>query len=389
MELTFPFRNITLNSLLDFFNEEHVRNYLQAREDIDEFDESYFAKQIEFYKDYLPNFDNEIQQICEISNQETIDFLFEELSSDINLIKETFTKEELLARIKQWNDIELKRYEESVASKVEQFFKQPNRKLKNLEEYEPIFSEQYLLVVPIGEKTKSKVINHNFYCIEETPKIIDETIVDDYFKRVKELAKLYIETASQYGRRWEKGEIKSKGNVAQIKPVIFFEGTIDVDFVKRAAIILNEEELLNRVDLRQRGSSSNLDKLWNTLAKDNWETFVQKKVLIYDCDTGRPAEDFGHIYRRTLAQIEANPIKRGIENLFPIETIQKAIEHKRAFIDHKTITGFERGEKYYNEEYTVNKDEKRNFCDWLCVNGTADDFREFTTVFQIISELIS
>lgn len=110
--------------------------------------------------------------------------------------------------------------------------------------------------------------------------------------------------------------------------------------------------------------------------------------MIYDCDTGRPSEDFGHIHRRCLPLIENHPIKRGIENLFPFATIEKGIAHKRAFIDYKLIDGFERGVKYTLEEYTINKEEKRNFCTWLCQHGDADDFKFFEIVFRTIRECI-
>jgi hypothetical protein len=36
----------------------------------------------------------------------------------------------------------------------------------------------------------------------------------------------------------------------------------------------------------------------------------------------------------------------------------------------------------------VNRDEKGNMCDWLCENGTRDDFANFSAVFQMVEDLI-
>ncbi len=38
---------------------------------------------------------------------------------------------------------------------------------------------------------------------------------------------------------------------------------------------------------------------------------------------------------------------------------------------------------------SVNKDEKGNMCDWLCENGTVDDFANFELAFSIIDSIIN
>jgi len=37
---------------------------------------------------------------------------------------------------------------------------------------------------------------------------------------------------------------------------------------------------------------------------------------------------------------------------------------------------------------SINKDEKGNLCNWLCENGTAEDFAHFKAVFQVIEEIV-
>ena len=39
------------------------------------------------------------------------------------------------------------------------------------------------------------------------------------------------------------------------------------------------------------------------------------------------------------------------------------------------------------ENWAVDGDEKRNLCDWLCENGTADDFQHFREIFNLLEEV--
>ena len=40
------------------------------------------------------------------------------------------------------------------------------------------------------------------------------------------------------------------------------------------------------------------------------------------------------------------------------------------------------------EKWTVNDDEKKNLCDWICENGTAEDFASFTVVFDLLKDTV-
>ena len=63
-------------------------------------------------------------------------------------------------------------------------------------------------------------------------------------------------------------------------------------------------------------------------------------------------------------------------------------KHRREFIDIESgHTKVERGEEVtVPESWSVNKDEKRNLCDWLCKHGTCEDFRHFEEVFEILAD---
>ncbi len=113
-------------------------------------------------------------------------------------------------------------------------------------------------------------------------------------------------------------------------------------------------------------------------------------MLLFDCDTNKTNEIKHQLFKRIIPTQNQNPVKIGIENLLPEETITKAIAHKSAFID---ITGettkLIRGEEHNLPRiYEVNKDEKGNLCDWLCENGQNEDFVNFADLFEIIEEII-
>lgn len=176
---------------------------------------------------------------------------------------------------------------------------------------------------------------------------------------------------------------------ASQKPVLYLEGTTDIDYLIKAGELLGRAELVDQFELVDAVGCPHLNKIWDTYKSHLGSTIQQKWLLLYDCDAGKPSSNNGNLFRRTIAQ-HPHKITSGIENLFSDEAIQKAIEHKRAFVDVKQEHSFvERGvETIIPEVWKVNKDEKRNLCDWLCENGTAGDFGNFSTIFEILEEVL-
>ena len=85
-----------------------------------------------------------------------------------------------------------------------------------------------------------------------------------------------------------------------------------------------------------------------------------------------------------------NPIQTGIENLFPKGTINKAQQYQLSFIDHtRETTKVENGiESKVPEIFKINKDQKTNFCNWLCKEGTKEDFKHFEVIFEKIQKYL-
>lgn len=174
------------------------------------------------------------------------------------------------------------------------------------------------------------------------------------------------------------------------KPVIYLEGTTDIDYIKKAANMLCKEHIIDQFELVDAVGCSHLSKIWDTYKTHLGKTIKQKWILLYDCDASKTSNQSGNLFRRTIPQ-QKHKISSGIENLFPDNTIQRAIKYKSAFVDisgEHTIT--DRGvKKTVPEEWKINKDEKRNLCDWICENSEKNDFNKFSIIFDILEHILA
>lgn len=386
MEHTFPFTNWAYNSLMELFKPSFVKEYLENKDNLTEWlGESH---EVQFYHNRIPDFENEIQQIIETNTQEGIDGYFHQLSDILSDLKDKLDDGSFKKTISEFNDISEKEFNEKVSRKEGEFHNHPNRGMKHLEEYEDSYHDFF----PIGrggKPLKLKKVNYNFYSIEDKLDFVDPEALDEYLVFLKNESILFSSVANKYGMKWQNGEIKAKeGPNIDLKPILFCEGDIDIVLIKKAAEILGKMEMLEAIELRYRNGSANLDKLWSILIDNNWETVPQKKILLYDCDTNKSNDDFGHTYRRTIPKQEEHIITRGIENLFPKVTIDKAVEYKPEFVDFREIKGTERGVAYEKSQTIINKHEKRNFCEWVVENGTKEDFLHFEEIFKILETVI-
>ena len=173
------------------------------------------------------------------------------------------------------------------------------------------------------------------------------------------------------------------------KPIVFVEGDYDIRYIKKASELFGKKELIEKVTFIDADGYQNLKHIW----KHNTNLFKaipQKMLLLYDCDTKVDNKDKEKVHQRIIPYMKENHFDRGVENLFPKGTIDKAIEYKKAFIDYTAETRqTKRGvETIIPEKYDVNPDEKGNLCNWLCENGTKDDFIHFDKVFDIFEEFL-
>ena len=168
------------------------------------------------------------------------------------------------------------------------------------------------------------------------------------------------------------------------------EGTTDIKYIQNAAKLLNKNELLDKLKLIDGGGSGRMKKYWDGASKLP-DSIPQKTILLFDCDHKGNFDHKGNLFKRKIPMQNDHPIKKGIENLFDLKTLRKAKKYKRSFIDIKSEHEEEvRGEKKTIPEiWTVNSDEKSNLCDWLCENGTADEFQQFCELFRLLEDVLS
>ena len=167
------------------------------------------------------------------------------------------------------------------------------------------------------------------------------------------------------------------------KPTIYVEGTTDKDYLSAAGKLLGYEGLLAAVELKHAGGDGDLKKIWKAIPKLDDHFTPVKTVLISDCESSNPEGTRGRVVSMRFPEQE-HPIRKGIENLFSKETLERARAHKAALVDvapayTRTVRG--RNETI-PEEWSVHPDEKRNLCNWICKNGTAEDFKYFRPVFE-------
>lgn len=382
MELTFPFKNVTINNLLHFTKCSNIVDYIITTSHNDPNVENIFNTYVRIYRDSLPNFENELLQTIETTDQLTIDRYFYLLAENFDYVKSYINRDTLLKSINEYNSENIERFEREIEQKTDEYFKDSNRKLEHLEVYE----DTEVSFLTAFRPQKINRVNYNYYCVNEKPTLIDLDFFEDYLGFINELSEEFFQIGRKYGGKWHKKEIRSRSVL--IKPVVYVEGPHDVKYIELASKLLGREDEFDQIDIRYRGGASKLDKMWQELKNENWETFIQRKLLIYDHDTSKPDEDSGHHFRRTLPYFDQNPVERGIENLFSRELLNKAINHDRTLVDVCTSRGFERGVPFERESMSVHRMEKTELCDWICKNATVDDFQYFSIIFNWIKELL-
>ena len=185
-----------------------------------------------------------------------------------------------------------------------------------------------------------------------------------------------------------KDDIKVEIENAQ-KPVVFMDGKTDVKYLQKAAELLNQEAVLEKLQLMDGKGYGNLNKIWKIFDSRLSGMIPQKVILLHDCD--KPGcQTKGKVFRRNIPRQEGHPLEKGIENLFEKATIEKARKHKLAFIvittEHKKFKPDE--EETVPEKWEVNDDEKTNLCNWLCENGTGEDFKHFHMIFDLLEKIL-
>lgn len=174
------------------------------------------------------------------------------------------------------------------------------------------------------------------------------------------------------------------------KKVLIVEGDYDIKYITKSAELLSKKNILDKIQIFDANGFGGLSRIWDHYNTKLCEISPQEIVLLYDCDVNITEINKGKIYKKIIPSFNNNPIKKGIENLFSKDTIEKSKKYKNAFIDFTpSFKKTKRGQEIIEEEkYEVNENEKNNLCDWLCNNGDKKDFENFNKIFEIIEDIL-
>ena len=168
------------------------------------------------------------------------------------------------------------------------------------------------------------------------------------------------------------------------KVAVFMDGPTDVDYLRAAAQRLDKEAVIQCCEIHGAGGDRKLRNIWNTpgIAK----VIANKVILVHDCDSEMRSERSGRMYRFGISRrpLDDHPIERGIENLFEKKTLNKV----NNCVKRVTVEEWVDGEPVVKVRVAVKNREKRKMCDWLCSNGTKDDFSHFGGLLDRIEAIL-
>ncbi|MGJ0355569.1 AAA family ATPase [Aliarcobacter cryaerophilus] len=172
------------------------------------------------------------------------------------------------------------------------------------------------------------------------------------------------------------------------KPIVYVEGPTDVLYIKKAYELYEKstedfdiEIIGEKTSLGTKNSNnkalSNAQKLLST----NLNLLKQKVILLNDPEESIEEKDYENILHiRKMPQFSHNPLQKGIENLFEKEFIDK--------VEEKFPNDFSFLMKSGNKQNFKIDSNKQTICNWICKNGTKDDFRNFEMIFKTIEKCL-
>lgn len=174
------------------------------------------------------------------------------------------------------------------------------------------------------------------------------------------------------------------------KPLVFVEGIYDIRYINKICNLFNRKDILERIQLCDGDGKGNLKNIWEISDIIFFRNLKNSVLLLHDCDTNIKNDTKKNIVKKRIPPIQNALIEKGIENLFSEDTIRKIRKEKPQFIDYTPqIEREKRGEKVVEPaKYEINKDEKGNFCNWICENGTQKDFENFKVIIEILEDFL-
>ncbi len=185
-------------------------------------------------------------------------------------------------------------------------------------------------------------------------------------------------------------EVKKK-ILEKSKPVVYVEGPTDVKYIKKAYELYKKESVLEKFDIEiigeetktgTKGSNNKALKNAENFLRTNLNLLKQKIVLLNDPEEQVDDAQYGDLlYIRKMPKFDENPLQHGIENLFNEKIMNKVKEQEVSCFEHHVIGAKEKNFKIVNGK-------KMTVCNWICENGTKDNFKNFEKIFDISERAI-
>lgn len=200
-----------------------------------------------------------------------------------------------------------------------------------------------------------------------------------------------FESAYDVLKETEKFEKDLKAKIiSNNKPIIYVEGPTDVQYIEKAYEIYGKNHDDFQIEIigerTQTGTKNSNNKALSNAKKvlsTNLNLLSQKVILLNDPEVDVEEINYNDLlYIKRIPKFDQNPLQKGIENLFNREFIDRAKESNLNCFHHHVIGIEER-------DHGIIDGQKQVVCDWICQNGTKDDFKNFETIFQIIESAVN
>lgn len=267
----------------------------------------------------------------------------------------------------------------------------PNRQLKILDFYKSLFIDSN------GEQTSQLiVVTHSPFIIHNWSRYNDKVIT--LSKNID--GEIIIDNPSKYFWFTKEEFVKNSFDLGMIsnstKNTIFVEWPTDIKYIKKAAELLWETELLENIDLEIIGLET---PLWTINSNDdnlktaerflssNLKVISHKFIILHDPENQIAEKDYeDKLFIRKMTQNNSNQIiTSGIENLLKTSLIERAIDEKKECFKTNKI-------QIWNEQeitkISILGEKKQLLCDRICQNGNKDDFVAFTEIFNQVRAIV-
>lgn len=210
MQPIFPRRNWAINTLIEFRQGGVIYDFCKYFEEPgDGWEKEHLEFQVSHLFELFKGLKEELNQTIHTSNKITITTYFEELKQTISSWNlNNVNSDEILEEVKDWNE---KKYDEflvEVEKKSTEHFNKPERtKYAHLEEYEKTSYSPFSMSLQT-----TKVVNKNFFCIEENPKLIDIQYLEKYLRILAKVTNEFNSSISQELKLYDDGKIISDIN---------------------------------------------------------------------------------------------------------------------------------------------------------------------------------